>query len=61
MKYQGRRQSKNVQDRRGRGGGPGLGMAGVGGGLGLIIFIIVSCQFLLNLSFVSCNFTTAIF
>ena len=42
MKYQGRRQSKNVQDRRGRGGGPGLGMAGVGGGLGLIIFIIVS-------------------
>ncbi len=42
MKYQGRRQSKNVQDRRGRVVGPGLGMAGVGGGLGLIIFIIVS-------------------
>lgn len=45
MKWQGRRQSSNVEDRRGRGGGGGgigFGMAGVGGGLGLIIFIIVS-------------------
>lgn len=40
MKWQGRRQSSNVDDRRGQGGGPGKGM--IGGGLGLIIVIIVT-------------------
>lgn len=39
MKWQGRRQSSNVEDRRGR-GGPGKGM--IGGGFGLIIVIIVA-------------------
>ena len=39
MKWQGRRRSSNVEDRRGMGG---KGIAGVGGGLGIIIFIIVS-------------------
>ncbi len=40
LKWQGRRQSSNVDDRRGQGGGPGKGM--IGGGLGLIIVIIVT-------------------
>lgn len=39
MKWQGRRKSSNVEDRRGM-GGPGKGM--IGGGLGLIIVIIVT-------------------
>ncbi|HZJ99647.1 MAG TPA: neutral zinc metallopeptidase [Tissierellaceae bacterium] len=46
MKWQGRRQSSNVEDRRGQssgrrasGGGPGKGM--IGGGLGLVILIII--------------------
>lgn len=39
MKWQGRRQSSNVEDRRGM-GGPGKGM--IGGGLGLIIVIIMT-------------------
>lgn len=39
VKWQGRRRSSNVEDRRGMGG---KGIAGVGGGLGIIIFIIVS-------------------
>ena len=42
MKWQGRRQSSNVEDRRGQAGpgGPGKGM--IGGGLGLIIVIIIT-------------------
>lgn len=39
MKWQGRRKSSNVEDRRGS-GGPGKGM--IGGGLGLIIVIIIT-------------------
>ena len=39
MKWEGRRKSSNVEDRRGMGG---KGIAGIGGGLGLIIFIVVS-------------------
>src|SRR4051812_40301726 len=40
MKWQGRRRSSNVEDRRGKGSGKAI--AGVGGGLGLIIVIIIS-------------------
>ncbi len=42
MKWQGRRQSSNVQDRRGMGGGGGGGGKMIGGGLGLIIVIIIT-------------------
>lgn len=48
MKWQGRRQSSNVEDRRGMRGpsrGGGMPMMPIGGGLGLIIMIIL---FLLN-------------
>ncbi len=60
MKWQGRRQSDNVEDRRGQGGGmrfpsgikiPGGGRmggargAGVGGGLGLIIIVVLALVF----------------
>ncbi len=45
MKWQGRRQSSNVEDRRGRsgpsGGGGGGGKGMIGGGLGLVIIIII--------------------
>lgn len=40
MKWQGRKTSSNVEDRRGKGGGKAI--AGVGGGLGLIIVIIIT-------------------
>lgn len=40
MKWQGRKRSTNVEDRRGKGGGKAI--AGVGGGLGLIIVLIVT-------------------
>ena len=39
MKWEGRRRSSNVEDRRGMGG---KGIAGIGGGLGLILFIVVT-------------------
>lgn len=39
MKWKGRQQSRNVEDRRGRSIG-GKGIAGVGGGLGLILVIV---------------------
>lgn len=44
MKWQGRRQSSNVEDRRGQrgaGGGRGMPMVPIGGGLGLIIMVIL--------------------
>lgn len=41
MKWQGRRRSSNVEDRRGSSGG-GRGLAFGGGGLGLIIIIVLS-------------------
>lgn len=44
MKWQGRRQSSNVEDRRGQrgaGGGRGMPMLPIGGGLGLIIMVIL--------------------
>lgn len=44
MKWQGRRQSSNVEDRRGQrapGGGGRIPMVPIGGGLGLIIMIIL--------------------
>jgi predicted metalloprotease len=49
MKTEGRRQSENVEDRRGQGGGfggrfPG-GRAGAGGGLGLIAVVILALVF----------------
>ena len=40
MKWQGRKTSSNVEDRRGKGGGKAI--AGIGGGLGLIIVIIIT-------------------
>ena len=40
MKWQGRKASSNVEDRRGKGGGKAI--AGIGGGLGLIIVIIIT-------------------
>lgn len=48
MKWQGRRQSSNVEDRRGMAGprrGGGMPMVPIGGGFGLILMIII---FLLN-------------
>lgn len=39
MRWEGRRKSSNVEDRRGKGVG-GKGIAGVGGGLGVLILII---------------------
>lgn len=42
MKWQGRRQSSNVEDRRGQRGPSGGGKGMIGGGLGLIILIIVT-------------------
>lgn len=41
MKLNGRRQSTNVEDRRGQGGGIGLGSIGLGGGvIGIIIAVV---------------------
>lgn len=42
MKWQGRRKSSNVEDRRGQRGPSGAGKGMIGGGLGLIILIIVT-------------------
>jgi uncharacterized protein len=44
MKTEGRRQSENVEDRRGQGGGVPMGRAGVGG-LGLIIIVVLALVF----------------
>jgi predicted metalloprotease len=44
MKTEGRRQSENVEDRRGQGGGMPMGRAGVGG-LGLIIIVVLALVF----------------
>jgi predicted metalloprotease len=46
MKTEGRRQSENVEDRRGQGGGrfPG-GRAGMGGGIGLIAVVVIALLF----------------
>ncbi|MBO4380022.1 MAG: neutral zinc metallopeptidase, partial [Muribaculaceae bacterium] len=42
MKLNGRRQSTNVEDRRGQGGGIGLGSIGIGGGvIGIIIAVVI--------------------
>ena len=42
MKLNGRRQSTNVEDRRGQGGGIGLGSIGLGGGvIGIIIAVVI--------------------
>ncbi|NLC04500.1 MAG: metalloprotease [Tissierellia bacterium] len=41
MKWQGRRQSSNVEDRRGQRGPSGGGKGMIGGGLGLVIVIII--------------------
>ncbi|ARO14365.1 metallopeptidase, zinc binding protein [Ketogulonicigenium robustum] len=40
MKWQGRRQSSNIDDRRGRGGGRGLVIGG-GGGLGVLAIVVI--------------------
>lgn len=43
MKWQGRRKSSNVEDRRGSGGGgSGRGLAFGGGGIGLVIIIVIT-------------------
>lgn len=44
MKTEGRRQSENVEDRRGQGGGMPMGRAGVGG-LGLIVVVVLALLF----------------
>jgi predicted metalloprotease len=44
MKTEGRRQSENVEDRRGQGGGMPMGRAGVGG-LGLVIIVVLALVF----------------
>ncbi|MFM9862416.1 MAG: neutral zinc metallopeptidase [Micropepsaceae bacterium] len=44
MKTEGRRQSENVEDRRGKGGGMPMGRAGVGG-LGLIVIVVLALIF----------------
>ena len=44
MKTEGRRQSENVEDRRGKGGGMPMGRAGVSG-LGLIIIVVLALVF----------------
>lgn len=44
MKTEGRRQSENIEDRRGKGGGAPMGRAGVGG-LGLIIIVVLALVF----------------
>jgi predicted metalloprotease len=46
MKTEGRRESENVEDRRGQGGGrfPG-GRAGMGGGIGLIAVVVIALLF----------------
>lgn len=44
MKTEGRRQSENVEDRRGKGGRVPMGRAGVGG-LGLIIIVVLALVF----------------
>jgi uncharacterized protein len=41
MKWQGRRGSGNVEDRRGMGGGRGVAIGGVGGGVGIVILLVV--------------------
>lgn len=41
MQWRGRRQSSNVDDRRGSGGGGGFGGLPIKGGLGLVVLIIV--------------------
>lgn len=40
MRWEGRRKSSNVDDRRGRSGGGGFGGKAIGGGFGLILIII---------------------
>ena len=40
MKWQGRRGSGNVEDRRGM-GGRGIAVGGVGGGVGIVILLVV--------------------
>jgi hypothetical protein len=44
MKTEGRRQSENIEDRRGQGGGMPMGRAGVGG-LGLVIIVVLALIF----------------
>lgn len=42
MRWEGRRKSSNVDDRRGRSGGGGFGGKAIGGGFGLILIIIIA-------------------
>ncbi|MDZ4870108.1 MAG: neutral zinc metallopeptidase [Alphaproteobacteria bacterium] len=45
MKTEGRRQSENVEDRRGQGGRFPGGRAGAGGGLGLVVIVVLALVF----------------
>ena len=45
MKTEGRRQSENVEDRRGQGGRFPGGRVGAGGGVGLIVVVILALVF----------------